>query len=80
MEKEEGRPYSFAQLVYKFLIYLHLRLYKEHAEPQFSIWKSRQPWEQIFHCRLEIWIQKESTHKKSMYLLPILQNCVYESG
>jgi hypothetical protein len=36
--------------------------------------------QQIFHCRREIWIQKESTHKKSVYLPPILKSCVYESG
>ncbi len=36
LQKEEVRPYSFSQLVYKFLI-SHKRLYEENWEPQFSL-------------------------------------------
>ncbi len=43
-EREEGGPYSFAQLVYKISHTLqHWRLYKEVGEPHFRLWKSRQP-------------------------------------
>ncbi len=47
---------------------IHSRQYKGNREPQFSLWKSRQPPPTCPGKGVE----------NSVYLPPILQNCVYE--
>jgi hypothetical protein len=72
-EKEEGRPYSFvAQLVYKFLIAYTGGNTKEIRNLNSAFEKADSPPPPPPAQK------RESTRKKLVSLLPILQNCVYE--
>jgi hypothetical protein len=56
-EKEEGGPYSFAQLVCKFLIYFNSGgIIKRIGNLNSTVEKTNSQWEQIFKCRLDNYI------------------------
>ncbi len=69
--KEEGRPYPFAQLMPKFLLSHTCGSTKRigNLNSAFETADSPKPPPPQ---------KRESTRKKSVYLPPILQNCVYE--